>query len=116
MANVLTAGKQTLTTSLNVVTSSARAIDNAARAAAHATAGMEAYAYDWRQSVEIDIAEDSSRRINRRRHERAVEDAKFYQTLNRDLDSDKELAALYQEAMSDYAKVDAQVRLRMAAE
>lgn len=96
--------KRTSTVTLVAIESTASVVGNAATGLADLAAVGAAHAYHYRSETETVLQQDSQRRINRRVHTLAVEDAEFYKDLNKRLNADPELQALYNSALVTYHK------------
>lgn len=105
MANVSLAFRRTTSDALTAVSSTASVITNSADALASlaATASANASAYH-RQSI-ITLRLDEKARTERRIHDLATEDARFYRDLDKELSQDPRLKELYQTRLEAYKAV-----------
>jgi hypothetical protein len=102
MANVLTAATRTATSTLGVVTSSAQALEVVATAAATYASTLTMHAEHYRERTAIGMIADKEDALERRFHQKAVDDAAFYEDLDKQLDGNPRLKTHYEASLARY--------------
>lgn len=96
--------KTTANDVLGTVSSAAHAVSHTANAVSNLAEAGSIVTADYRDTVADDLASNRVRRNARLRHERALDDARFYFDLQKSLGSDAELKRLYNEALNEYVE------------
>lgn len=97
--------RRTGTAAANMLTTTAERAEQAVDAVGCFIGAAHAYAADYEEGIKLDVAENSQRRRNRRKIERARDDALFYQQVESELKDDPELEDLFKVALNDYDKL-----------
>ena len=102
MANVLMAASRTATSTLGVITSSAVAVETVATAAATYASTLTMHAEHYRERTAIGMIADKEDALERRFHQKAVDDATFYEDLDKQLDGNPRLKKHYEDSLARY--------------
>jgi len=106
MANVLFATRKALTDTMSTVSATTSGVATTANALSNYAGMLEAHARDSRETYVRSLAEGQTQRVLRRLNTRALDDAHFYQDLNKELADDPELFKLHAQALSAYTASD----------
>lgn len=106
MANVLMATKQAATSSMGVITTTAQTLESTVSAAGKYISTLEAHADMYQRRTIRTMALDDEGAFERAKQQKAMDDASFYEQLDKQLEGNPRLEQHYKAAIERYNKVE----------